>query len=116
MWSGVKAALEPVFSDPAVVKIGHGISYDVRALHRDFGVAIVNAFDTHEAAKVLNLQRTGLAHVCEFYGLKEGEEVSSESQSTVLRFFLEYYLTPLVAVQGAQEEVPGMRLEKEASQ
>ena len=75
VWSGVPAALTPIFSDPSIVKIGHGISFDSRALHRDFGVAIVNVFDTHEAAKALDLRRTGLAHVCEYYGLEEGEEV-----------------------------------------
>ena len=74
IWSAVGSVLTPIFGDSNIVKIGHGISYDVRALHRDFGVAIVNAFDTHEAAKSLSLPKTGLAHLCEYYGLSESQE------------------------------------------
>jgi ribonuclease D len=63
--------LAPIFSDPAVVKIGHSIgSLDVMCLHRDFGIYIVNAFDTYEAAKALKLPNgCGLASVCSYYGL-----------------------------------------------
>ncbi|GMH63950.1 hypothetical protein TrRE_jg1302 [Triparma retinervis] len=74
VWQGLREELGWIFADPSVVKIGHGISFDVKALSRDFGIVVVNAFDTHEAAKVLGLERVGLAHVCAEYGLPEGEE------------------------------------------
>lgn len=48
--------LQPFFADPLIVKIGHSIAgLDVKCLHRDFGIFVVNAFDTYEASKVLKL-------------------------------------------------------------
>jgi hypothetical protein len=38
--------LLPVFSDPAVVKVLHGADSDIVWLQRDFGLYIVNLFDT----------------------------------------------------------------------
>jgi ribonuclease D len=53
MWESMRR-LRPIFEDPRVIKIGHSIgSLDVRCLHRDFGIWVVNAFDTYEAARVL---------------------------------------------------------------
>jgi ribonuclease D len=73
VWEGV-GGLAPIFADPNIVKIGHGIgSLDVRSLHRDFGIFVVNAFDTYEAAIVLNLPGKGLAKVCTHYGLTSSE-------------------------------------------
>jgi ribonuclease D len=67
--------LGPLFADPRIVKIGHSIGgLDVRSLHRDFGIFIVNAFDTYESAKILGLEAHGLAKVCEHYGITEGEK------------------------------------------
>jgi ribonuclease D len=63
--------LAPIFADPDIVKVGHSIGgLDVRSLHRDFGIFVINAFDTYEAAKVLCLESHGLAAVCEHYGMK----------------------------------------------
>ena len=67
--------LAPLFADPKVVKVGHCIgSMDVRSLHRDFGIYVVNAFDTMEASQRLRLPRHGLAHVCHHYGLKDSQD------------------------------------------
>ena len=44
-------------------------SLDVPSLHRDFGIFVVNAFDTYEAAWLLKLQKKGLSSLCEYYGL-----------------------------------------------
>jgi len=53
--------LAPIFADPNVVKVGQAIgSLDVPSLHRDFGIFVVNAFDTYEAAWLLKLQKKGL--------------------------------------------------------
>jgi ribonuclease D len=69
VWGEV-GKLAPIFADPSVVKVGHSIGgLDARCLHRDFGIFIVNVFDTYEASKVLNLQHHGLAAVCQYYGL-----------------------------------------------
>jgi ribonuclease D len=70
--------LSKIFSDRSVVKIGHGIGgFDVQSLHRDFGIFVVNAFDTHEAAKTLRLKDKGLAKICCHYGMPFGSEYQS---------------------------------------
>jgi ribonuclease D len=77
VWDAVHG-LAPLFGDPSIVKIGHSISgLDVQSLHRDFGIFLVNAFDTYEAAKVLELKRCGLAAVCQYYGMAEYESYSA---------------------------------------
>lgn len=69
--------LRPLFANANIVKIGHSISGDVQSLHRDFGIFVVNAFDTFEAAKVMNLTHKGLASVCQHFGLANSEEYLS---------------------------------------
>ena len=77
VWNHV-SALRPLFEDPGVVKIGHSIGgLDVKCLHRDFGIVIVNGFDTYEAVKILGLEYQGLAAVCKHYGLVTSEEYQS---------------------------------------
>ena len=75
VWDEV-SLLQPIFSNPEVVKIGHGISgIDVPCLHRDFGIFIVNAFDTFEAASKLRLKgHLSLAKLCAYYKLPENVE------------------------------------------
>ena len=74
VWKHV-SLLQSLFADPSIVKIGHSIGgLDVRSLQRDFGIFVLNAFDTYEAARVLRLEHVGLARVCQHYGLKDSEE------------------------------------------
>ena len=54
------SGLRPVFADPGVRKIFHGADYDVRSLHRDFGIEIRNLFDTQIACRFLGFQESGL--------------------------------------------------------
>lgn len=73
VWDRVHG-LASVFADSSIVKIGHGIrGLDVQSLQRDFGIFVVNAFDTYEAANVLNLEGKGLAMICARYGLQNSE-------------------------------------------
>ena len=77
VWDAV-GGLAPLFSDPKIVKIGHAIGgLDVQCLHRDFGIFVVNAFDTQEAAQELRLERKGLAWVCGHYGLKDCDKYNA---------------------------------------
>lgn len=56
-----------VFTDPNVVKVFHGCDHDVEWLQRDFGLFVVNCFDTHQAAKLLGFPALSLAHLLKFY-------------------------------------------------
>jgi len=70
VWDRV-SLLKPIFANPSIVKVGHNIgALDIPALHRDFGILVVNAFDTQVAAETLRLTgNLGLSKLCEYYGL-----------------------------------------------
>lgn len=78
VWEGVGRGLAPLFSDRSIVKVGHGVmGVDVPSLHRDFGIYIVNLFDTLEAARVLNIKAKGLANLCAHYNLPNCDTYSA---------------------------------------
>ncbi|XP_056589892.1 exosome component 10 [Triplophysa dalaica] len=59
--------LNETFTDPAIVKVFHGADSDIEWLQKDFGLYVVNMFDTHQAARALNLGRNSLDHLMKFY-------------------------------------------------
>lgn len=59
--------LNEVFTDPKVVKVLHGADFDVVWLQKDFGVYIVNLFDTFHASKTLGSAHHSLAHLLKLY-------------------------------------------------
>ncbi|GAB4823405.1 hypothetical protein N2152v2_010451 [Parachlorella kessleri] len=59
--------LGPVFADPGVVKVLHGADSDIVWLQRDFGIYVVNMFDTGQAARVLEFPGHGLAYLLDHY-------------------------------------------------
>ncbi|NWX43188.1 EXOSX protein, partial [Steatornis caripensis] len=59
--------LNETFTDPAIVKVIHGADSDVEWLQKDFGLYLVNMFDTHQAARLLNLGRHSLEHLLKLY-------------------------------------------------
>lgn len=52
--------LSPIFADASMVKVLHGADYDVQWLERDFGIYVVNMFDTGQAARLLQYPSAGL--------------------------------------------------------
>lgn len=57
------SVLAPVMADPAIRKVFHGADYDIRSLHRDFGIEVHNLFDTMIACQFLGEKEVGLAAV-----------------------------------------------------
>ncbi|XP_038216361.1 exosome component 10 isoform X2 [Zerene cesonia] len=51
------------FTDPKKLKVFHGAEMDVLWLQRDFGVYIVGMFDTHRAARALQLTALSLKYL-----------------------------------------------------
>jgi exosome complex exonuclease RRP6 len=60
-------ALNPVFTDPRVVKVLHGCDKDVVWMQRDFGLYLVNVFDTGQASRVLDFPYFSLAYLLKHY-------------------------------------------------
>ena len=56
-----------VFANPDIVKIFHGADSDILWLQRDFGIYVVNCFDTFQAAKLLQYPALSLAHLVKFH-------------------------------------------------
>ncbi|CAJ1947892.1 unnamed protein product [Sphenostylis stenocarpa] len=67
--------LRDVFKDPAKRKVMHGADRDIVWLQRDFGIYVCNLFDTHQASKLLSLERNSLEyilhHFCEVTANKD---------------------------------------------
>uniref|UniRef100_A0A8C4IIR4 Exosome component 10 n=1 Tax=Dicentrarchus labrax TaxID=13489 RepID=A0A8C4IIR4_DICLA len=59
--------LNEAFTDPAIVKVFHGSDSDIEWLQRDFGLYVVNLFDTHQASRALNLARHSLDHLLKHF-------------------------------------------------
>uniref|UniRef100_A0A8C1G3H1 Exosome complex component 10 n=1 Tax=Cyprinus carpio TaxID=7962 RepID=A0A8C1G3H1_CYPCA len=59
--------LNETFTDPAIVKVFHGADSDIEWLQKDFGLYVVSMFDTHHAARCLNLGRNSLDHLLKVY-------------------------------------------------
>ena len=55
------APLAAPLGNPDILIVMHGADYDVRSLHRDFGIEISNLFDTMIASRFLGITDFGLA-------------------------------------------------------
>lgn len=56
-----------LFANPSIVKVLHGCESDVLWLQRDFGLYIVNCFDTYHAAKILKYPALSLSHLVKIH-------------------------------------------------
>ena len=78
--------LSQFFSNPNIIKIGHCInSMDVPSLYRDFGIFIVNVFDTHAASTILKINKQGLASLCNYYKLTPSSDDDNNTEYSKLK-------------------------------
>uniref|UniRef100_A0A3B3D160 Exosome complex component 10 n=1 Tax=Oryzias melastigma TaxID=30732 RepID=A0A3B3D160_ORYME len=59
--------LNEAFTDPTIVKVFHGADSDIEWLQKDFGLYVVNLFDTHQASRALHLARNSLDHLLKHF-------------------------------------------------
>ncbi|XP_053994279.1 exosome component 10 [Hylaeus volcanicus] len=59
--------LNEIFTNRAILKVFHGADLDIQWLQRDLSLYVVNMFDTHQAAKQLNLPYLSLAYLLKKY-------------------------------------------------
>lgn len=59
--------LGEIFANPKIVKVFHGCENALYWLQRDFGLYVVNCFDTYLAAKQLRFPALSLAHLVRVY-------------------------------------------------
>lgn len=59
--------LNDSFTNPNIVKVFHGADCDILWLQRDFGVYVVNLFDTSRAAKLMKFAHLSLAFLLKHY-------------------------------------------------
>ncbi|XP_054160415.1 exosome component 10-like [Oppia nitens] len=59
--------LNEVFTCPSILKVFHGADMDVQWLQRDFGVYVVNLFDTYQASKLLDFPHLSLSYLLKKY-------------------------------------------------
>ncbi|KAJ3121613.1 Exosome component 10, partial [Nowakowskiella sp. JEL0407] len=59
--------LNEVFANPEITKVFHGADMDILWLQRDFGVYVVNLFDTFQASVTLAFAHHSLAHLLMHY-------------------------------------------------
>ena len=73
--------LSSFFHSPKIVKVMHGAKSDVKWLQRDFGIYIVNLFDTSLASRLLKLPSASLAYLLKKYaGLTDIDSWKSKYQ------------------------------------
>lgn len=96
VWDSV-SLLAPIFANPNIVKIGHGIpSIDIPCLHRDFGIFVVNGFDTMEGAKLLGLKKhLGLAKLYRYYKLQNDDRADKYDELKINFQNTDWRLRPL---------------------
>jgi ribonuclease D len=67
IWDLIHDALAPTLANPNVGKVFHGADSDIAWLQRDFGIYVVNLFDTGRAARALKFPSAGFAYLLEYY-------------------------------------------------
>jgi ribonuclease D len=65
------SALKTIFANPKTEKIFHAAEYDILCMKRDYAFEFVNLFDTMQAARILGIEKLGLANLlADFYAIE----------------------------------------------
>ena len=59
--------LNEIFTNPKILKVFHGAEQDIRWLQKEFGIYVVNMFDTGKAAKLLQFASFSLSFLVKHY-------------------------------------------------
>ena len=59
--------LNEPFTNPAILKVFHGAEWDIQWLQKDFGIYVVNMFDTCQAARLLKMSQFSLFFLVKHY-------------------------------------------------
>lgn len=67
--------LAPIFANPNILKVMHGSDSDIKWLQRDFGIYVVNLFDTGKASRILpHFTSASLAYLLRKYANIEADK------------------------------------------
>uniref|UniRef100_A0A0K0D917 HRDC domain-containing protein n=1 Tax=Angiostrongylus cantonensis TaxID=6313 RepID=A0A0K0D917_ANGCA len=66
IWNEMHILNEP-FTDAKILKVFHGAEHDIEWLQRDFGIYVVNMFDTGRAMRQLEMQKFNLRYLVHHY-------------------------------------------------
>jgi len=65
------SGLKTIFANPKIEKIFHAAEYDILCLKRDYGFEFSNLFDTMQAARILGIEKLGLANMlADLFGIE----------------------------------------------
>ena len=101
--------MAPVFANPNIVKVMHGADSDVLWLQRDFGIYIVNLFDTGRASRILpHFTSAGLAYLLRKFAKFEADkkhQLSDWRQRPVPIEMLQYAISDTMYLLDVYEKV-----------
>nr|CDJ91309.1 3'-5' exonuclease and Helicase RNase D C-terminal domain containing protein [Haemonchus contortus] len=66
LWNELHILNDP-FTNPEILKVFHGGEHDIEWLQRDFGIYVVNMFDTGRAMRRLEMQKFNLRYLVQHY-------------------------------------------------
>ncbi len=100
------APLERILADRSIRKVFHGSDYDLRLLHRDFGIQVRGLFDTMIAARLTGETAFGLAALLEKHldiRLDKKYQRADWSRRPVPAEMLEYAVGDIIHLAGLSE-------------
>lgn len=81
LWSYIHFTLQPLFANPNIIKIAHSVEGgDVPFLYRDFGIYIINLYDTRVAAISLGFKKQSLSAMLHHYNCVYSDEIMKEKE------------------------------------